>query len=242
MAWPPLVSVSRGKTGESEHRGMGGYRRKLQGIRRKRKIGYLSKLQDYRQFAFKKPVKLPQKSLTLRKPVPVRLPKKIPKFGRKISSEVRRRARPAKNRSHRRTQLRPGQLQLNPAAALVFGLPGLLGKFTKLSPGVSLIFHSGLGAGLAYLASVNGNTFANVSVVASPVTTVTQTQTNTNTPMITNTLTNTPMVTNTNNDNDVNTATSNNVVTNTGNTVTVNNNNGRKKKRKKRDYPAWVLV
>ena len=114
---------------------MGRNTRQRQGNIRKRNIGYLSTLQDYRQSTVRKPVKPPPKSFTFRKHVPVKLPKKITKFGKKISSKIQRRVRPKKYFTERRPA------QLNPAAALVLGLPGLLGKFVTGSPHlVSLIF------------------------------------------------------------------------------------------------------
>jgi hypothetical protein len=114
--------------------------------------------------------------------------------------------------------------RLTPASFLIPAIPTLVGKGiqNKFAIDIYYIF-SGLGAGLAWVASQQVPITTTISEIGSPSTNVTITQTNTNTPTITQTQTNTATATNTNNDSDTISSSSTNTVTNT------NTNNARRK-------------
>ena len=113
--------------------------------------------------------------------------------------------------------------RLNPAAFLIPAIPTLVGTVITLNLFLLEIYLlSGLGAGLAWVASQQRPITTTFSDIGSPTTNVTVSETNTNTQTVTQTDTNTNTQTNTNNDADTVSSSSTNTETNTN---TNNNQN-----------------
>jgi hypothetical protein len=112
--------------------------------------------------------------------------------------------------------------RLTPAALLIPAIPTLVGKRWFLKYFSFCIFISGLGAGLAWVASQRRPITTTFSNIGSPTTNVTVSETNTNTPTVTQTQTSTNTQTNTNNDDDTISSSSTNTNTNTNTNTDTN--------------------